>query len=168
AAGSTEAVTGNQLNTTAQSTGDIIGGGVTNNAGSLTGPFTTNGSSYNNISDAIADQAQKSKTTVTQGNNITVTSGTNADGSVNYEVATAKDVKFDNVTVGGVQIDGTTNKITGVEAGSIGAASKDVVNGSQIHNLVGQGAYVDNKGNVTDSVQNIGGTGATTIDDAIK
>ncbi|MDM1514776.1 hypothetical protein, partial [Myroides odoratimimus] len=34
--------------------------------------------------------------------------------------------------------------------------------------LVGQGAYVDNKGNVTDSVQNIGGTGATTIDDAIK
>nr|WP_286378414.1 YadA-like family protein [Acinetobacter sp. R933-2] len=140
AAGSTEAVTGNQLNSTVQSTGDIIGGGVTNNAGSLTGPFTTNGSSYNNISDAIADQAKKSKTTVTQGDNITVTSGTNADGSVNYQVATAKDVKFDNVTVGPISI-----SKNGVDAGNTqikniaaGTADGDAVNVSQLNKVVNQ------------------------------
>ncbi|AWL27575.1 hypothetical protein DJ533_02660 [Acinetobacter defluvii] len=168
AKGSTEAITGNQLNTAQDSTKNIIGGGVTNNAGNITGPFTTNGGSYNTIAEAIEDQAKKSKTTVSEGDNITVTSTTNADGSTDYNVATKKDVKFDKVTVGNVVTDSKTNTITGVEAGSIGAGSKDVVNGSQIHDLVGKDAYVDNKGNVTNTVQNIGGTGATNIDDAIK
>ncbi|MDQ9023403.1 hypothetical protein RFI02_20140, partial [Acinetobacter sichuanensis] len=83
------------------------------------------------IADAITDQAKKSKTTVTQGDNIVVTSGTNADGSVNYEVATAKDVNFDKVTSGdsttgkyseltetGLAVNDGTNKST-VDAGSI-------------------------------------------------
>ncbi|WP_353620016.1 MULTISPECIES: YadA-like family protein, partial [unclassified Acinetobacter] len=162
------AATEEQLSLAQDTTSTIIGGGVTNKAGSLTGPFTTNGSSYSNISEAIADQAKKSKTTVSEGDNITVTSKTNADGSTDYNVATKKDVNFDKVTVGNVVTDNKTNTITGVEAGSIGAGSKDVVNGGQIHDLVGKGAYVDNKGNVTDTVQNIGGTGANNIDDAIK
>ena len=162
------AATEEQLNAAQGSTSTIIGGGVTNNAGSLTGPFTTNGNSYTTIAEAIEDQAKKSKTTVSEGDNITVTSKTNADGSTDYNVATKKDVSFDKVTVGNVVTDSKTNTITGVEAGSIGAGSKDVVNGSQIHDLVGQGAYVDNKGNVTNTVQNIGGTGANNIDDAIK
>ena len=147
-----------------------MGGNATNVGGTVT---TTDigGTGANNIDDAIKNvstAATKAKTTVTEGNNITVTSSTNTDGSTNYEVATAKEVSFDKVTVGNVVTDSTTNTITGVEAGSIGAGSKDVVNGSQIHDLVGQGAYVDNKGNVTNTVQNIGGTGANNIDDAIK
>ncbi|MDM1249292.1 hypothetical protein HX005_18195, partial [Acinetobacter sp. R933-2] len=138
AAGSTEAVTGNQLNTTAQSTGDLIGGGVTNTAGSLSGPFNANGSSYNTIADAITDQAKKSKTTVTQGDNIVVTSATNADGSVNYEVATAKDVNFDKVTVGNVVTDGATGKISGLTDGTVAAGSTEAVTGNQL-NAQGEG-----------------------------
>ncbi|MDQ9023389.1 hypothetical protein RFI02_20065, partial [Acinetobacter sichuanensis] len=174
AAGSTEAVTGNQLNTTAQSTGDIIGGGVTNNAGSLTGPFNANGSSYNTIADAITDQAKKSKTTVTQGDNIVVTSATNADGSVNYEVATAKDVNFDKVTVGNVVTDGATGKISGLTDGTVAAGSTEAVTGNQL-NAQGEGVkniigglttYDPSTGALTNT--NIGGTGESTIDDAIK
>ena len=170
AAGSKDAVTGNQLNKAADNFTTVLGGNATNVGGTVT---TTDigGTGANNIDDAIKNvstAATKAKTTVTEGNNITVTSSTNTDGSTNYEVATAKEVSFDKVTVGNVVTDSTTNTITGVEAGSIGAGSKDVVNGSQIHDLVGQGAYVDNKGNVTNTVQNIGGTGANNIDDAIK
>ncbi|RFS29414.1 hypothetical protein DYI81_12340 [Acinetobacter sp. SWAC5] len=54
------------------------------------------------MNDAISSvntAATKAKTTVTQGANIVVTPSTNTDGSTNYQVATAKDVNFDNVNV---------------------------------------------------------------------
>ncbi|WP_373687896.1 beta strand repeat-containing protein, partial [Acinetobacter sp. YH12207] len=171
---STDAINGSQLNTAQNSTSSIIGGGVTNNAGSLTGPFTTNGNSYSNIAEAIEDQAKKSKTTVTQGDNIVVTSGTNADGSVNYEVATAKDVNFDKVTVGNVVTDGATGKISGLTAGDVSSTSTEAINGSQLNaqgegvkNIIGGSTVYDpTTGTLTNT--NIGGTGESTIDDAIK
>jgi hypothetical protein len=43
-----------------------------------------------------------------------VTAGTNADGSSNYQVATAKDVNFDKVTVGNVVVDKASNTIEGL------------------------------------------------------
>ncbi|MDM1765678.1 hypothetical protein HX132_16160, partial [Acinetobacter sp. 226-4] len=140
----------------------------------MSGPFTTNGSSYNTIAEAIADQAKKSKTTVTQGENIVVTSGTNADGSANYQVATAKDVKFDKVTVGNVVTDGTTGKISGLTAGDVSASSTDAINGSQLNaqgegikNIIGGSTVYDPiTGALTNT--NIGGTGESTIDEAIK
>ncbi|WP_386697799.1 YadA-like family protein [Lonepinella sp. MS14436] len=58
------------------------------------------------------------------GDNIAIT----RSGS-NFTVATAKDVKFDNVTVGNVKVDGTTNKITGLEAGT---DANDAVNVQQL------------------------------------
>ena len=64
-------------------------------------------------------------------------------------------------------------KITNVEAGDVSATSKDAVNGAQLHNVassvanvLGGNAAVDGNGNVTSS--DIGGTGANTVDDAIK
>ena len=64
-------------------------------------------------------------------------------------------------------------KITNVAPGAVTAASKDAVNGAQLHNVatsvanvLGGNAAVDGNGNVTSS--NIGGTGANTVDDAIK
>ncbi|MFC2997344.1 beta strand repeat-containing protein, partial [Acinetobacter sichuanensis] len=173
-ASSTDAINGSQLNAAQGSTSSIIGGGVTNNAGNLSGPFTTNGSSYNTIAEAIADQAKKSKTTVTQGENIVVTSGTNADGSANYQVATAKDVKFDKVTVGNVVTNGATGKISGLTAGNVSASSTDAINGSQLNaqgegvkNIIGGSTtYNPSTGELTNT--NIGGTGESTIDDAIK
>ncbi|MFW1860162.1 cell surface protein, partial [Acinetobacter defluvii] len=100
------------------------------------GTVTTNdigGTGANTIDDAIKNvstAATKAKTTVTEGDNITVTSSTNTDGSTNYQVATKKDVSFNNVNVGGVQIDGSSNKITGLADGNIAAGSKDAVTGN--------------------------------------
>ncbi|MCU4504323.1 hypothetical protein KTI78_14255, partial [Acinetobacter sp. WU_MDCI_Abxe161] len=71
--------------------------------------------------DQIKAASAAAKTKVQQGENIVVTKSTNVDGSDNYVVATAKDVKFDKTTVGNVVTDGATNKITGVEAGTVAA-----------------------------------------------
>ncbi len=65
----------------------------------------------------------KAKTTVTEGDNITVTSSTNGDGSTNYNVATKKEVSFDKVTVGGVTIDQTNNDITGLGNTTLGGTT---------------------------------------------
>ncbi|ENW84413.1 hypothetical protein F909_00320, partial [Acinetobacter sp. ANC 3929] len=101
AAGSKEAVNGGQLHGAADSVKNAIGGEtVLNPNGSIT---TTNvgNTGQNNIHDAIDSvrgAAVAAKTTVTEGDNIVVTESKNADGSTNYDVATAKDVKFDSVT----------------------------------------------------------------------
>ncbi|MCK3658835.1 hypothetical protein A4G18_08955 [Pasteurellaceae bacterium Pebbles2] len=58
-------------------------------------------------------EAAKAKTEVKQGENIVVTKTQATDGHDIYTVATARDVNFDNVTVGGVNI----NKDTGIKAG---------------------------------------------------
>ncbi len=110
-------------------------------------------------------------------------------------IATKDDVSFNSVTAGsganqvvlgndGVKVGGKTyisdaglnandKKITNVANGDVTSASKDAINGSQLRNtaddiasIIGGNATVDNAGNVTAS--NIGGTGATTIDNAIK
>ncbi|MFN0298701.1 cell surface protein, partial [Acinetobacter albensis] len=61
------------------------------------------GTGSNTIDGAISnvkDAATKAKTTVTQGDNIVVSTTTNTDGSTNYQVKTAKDVNFDSLTAG--------------------------------------------------------------------
>lgn len=92
--------------------------------------------------------AVQAKTTVTEGDNIVVTKTTNADGSDNYQVATAKDVTFDTVQVGGVKIDGATNIISGVAPGALNATSTEAVNGSQLFQT---NTIVNNLGSTTAS-----------------
>ncbi|WP_215899849.1 hypothetical protein, partial [Acinetobacter brisouii] len=72
---------------------------------------------------AVKDSATKAKSTVSQGDNIVVTPSTNADGSTNYNVATAKDLTVDSVTAGnsvlnttGLAINDGTGNITNVTA----------------------------------------------------
>ncbi|WP_312266367.1 YadA-like family protein, partial [Neisseria sp.] len=114
------------------------------------------GTGANNINDAISavnQAAVQAKTTVTAGDNMVVTPSTNADGSTNYTVATAKDLTVDSVTAGntvinndGVSIangpsitssgvDAGGNKVTNVAAGTVSANSTDAVNGSQLYNV---------------------------------
>ncbi|PJK12612.1 hypothetical protein CO614_04180, partial [Lysobacteraceae bacterium NML120232] len=102
----------------------------------------------------VSAQAAGAKATVNEGKNIKVTSTLNADGSTDYEVATADDVEFDSVTAGtganqvkldgtGVNVGGKTyitgaglnandQKITQVADGDLSAGSKDAVNGGQL------------------------------------
>ncbi|QIO10242.1 hypothetical protein G8D99_15320 [Acinetobacter lanii] len=76
----------------------------------------------------------------------------------------------DKIVVGSqnsIIIDSKTNIISGLAAGSLAMGSTDAVNGNQIRNIVGNGAFdtaVGNEGIIKD----IGGTGATNIHDAIQ
>ena len=158
--------------------------------GSITGPFTANGTDYNNIAEAIEGEAAAAKTEVEEGKNISVTSTTGTDGQTIYTVATADEVEFDKVTVGNTTIttDGLTivggpsittaginaggKKVTNVADGEIAEDSTDAVNGSQLYalgdnitNIFGGNAnYANNQIIWT----NIGGTGKDTIDEAIQ
>ncbi|MCU4580296.1 YadA-like family protein [Acinetobacter gyllenbergii] len=115
---STDAVNGSQLFNTSNNVKNLVGGATTIDAS--TGAITTSnigGTGSNTIDGAISsvkDAATKAKTTVTAGDNVVVTPTTNADGSSNYQVSTAKDVNFDKVTVGSVVVDKATNTVKGL------------------------------------------------------
>ncbi|MDO4709999.1 MAG: YadA family autotransporter adhesin, partial [Pseudomonadota bacterium] len=113
---------------------------------------------------AVNDKAVAAKTKVTEGDNISVTETVDAaTGASTYTVATKKDVAFDKVTVGGVTIDKSTNKISGLAAG---VADTDAVNMSQLNavkTLVNAGWTVtDAAGNKA----NIGPNGVVTFSSA--
>ena len=131
------------------------------------GDIATNAANIGDVQKAAAG----AKTEVKEGDNIKVTSTTGADGQTVYTVATAKDVTFDKTTVGTVVTD--TNKISGLAGGNIAAGSTEAVNGSQLHaqgegvkNIIGGNTTYDPVTG-TYSNTNIGGTGKSTIDDAI-
>jgi autotransporter adhesin len=172
AAGSKDAVNGGQLHDTADSVGNILGGGVTNEGGKLNGPFTVNDKGYDTVADAIKAETAAAKTEVEAGKNMTVDSTTGADGQTIYTVATADDVEFNSVKVGDVNIDGATGKISGVTDGTVAAGSTEAVNGSQLHgvadsvkNSIGGETILNPDGSVTTA--NVGNTGKDNIHDAI-
>ncbi|MFV5654275.1 YadA-like family protein [Acinetobacter baumannii] len=181
--------------------GNISAGKVTVNgeAGTVNGLTNTTWNPNNIVSGQAAteDQLQQvaqnatvaataAKTTVSAGENITVSSSKNADGSTNYQVATSKDVKFDTVTsgsittdkvsVGNITIDQTGinaggNKITNVADGTINSTSKDAINGSQLHasntniyNYLGGGANYETN---TGPTYNVGGGSYNNVGDAL-
>ncbi|USA47090.1 YadA-like family protein [Acinetobacter sp. C26M] len=195
AADSQEAINGSQLHAQGQGVQNIIGGNTQYDPN--TGKYTNadiGGTGKDNINDAIGavgKAAQEAKTTVTEGKNIVVKEGKNADGSTNYEVSTADDLDVNSLTAGGTKIDGNgltieggpsvtkdginagDKKVTGVADGAIAAGSKDAVNGGQLHaqgqgvqNIIGGNTQYDpNTGKYTNA--DIGGTGKDNINDAI-
>ena len=152
---STDAINGSQLYATNNYINNFAGDVKTKLGGNAAlgddGHLTmTNigGTGKDNVNDAIA----AANTKVAAGDNITVTSTTNADGSKTYTVATKKDLVVDSVKAGGttVNTDGVTiangpsitksgginangKKVTGVLNGDISPTSTDAVNGSQLH-----------------------------------
>nr|WP_228153830.1 YadA-like family protein [Acinetobacter sp. AKBS16] len=184
------------------SKGNISAGKVTVNgeAGTVNGLTNTAWNPNNIVSGQAAteDQLQQvaqnataaataAKTTVSAGENITVSSSKNADGSTNYQVATSKDVKFDTVTsgsittdkvsVGNITIDQTginagASKVTNVADGTINSTSKDAINGSQLHasntniyNYLGGGANYETN---TGPTYNVGGGSYNNVGDALN
>ncbi|EPF73266.1 hypothetical protein F957_03567, partial [Acinetobacter gyllenbergii CIP 110306 = MTCC 11365] len=122
--------------------------------------------------------AAAAKTEVTQGKNITVSKTTGADGQDIYNVATADNVDFNNVTVGGangVSIDGTTGKISGVTAGEVSATSDEAINGSQlagtaksVSDALGGGSTVNPDGTVTAPSYTVNGVESNNVGAAIE
>ncbi|ENX35869.1 hypothetical protein F889_00706, partial [Acinetobacter colistiniresistens] len=94
--------------------------------------------------------------------------------STNYEVATAKDVNFNSVKVGNVNIDGTTGKINGVTAGDVNPDSTDAINGSQlaknaqsVSDALGGGSAVNPDGTVSAPNYTVNGNNVNNVGDAI-
>ncbi|MFP5082386.1 YadA-like family protein [Acinetobacter pittii] len=182
--------------------GNISAGKVTVNgeAGTVNGLTNTTWNPNNIVSGQAATEDQlkqvaqnanaaatAAKTTVSSGENITVSSTKNADGSTNYQVATNKDVKFDTVTsgsvttnkvsVGNITIDQTGinaggSKVTNVADGTINSTSKDAINGSQLHasntniyNYLGGGANYETN---TGPTYNVGGGSYNNVGDALN
>lgn len=119
-----------QLNATQTNLATLLGGNAQNTNGNVT-MTDIGGTGKNNINDAI----KASRNEVKQGKNMVVTPTTGPNGQTIYEVATADKVAFDEVKVGGITIDGTTNKISGIAKGEVSETSTDAVNGSQLHEL---------------------------------
>ena len=133
-----------------------------NDINDLTGRVTTNEGNINTNKDNIAknataienngkaiaknttriDTLEKQLPETAAGDNITVTTTTDANGKKTYTVATAKDVNFDTVTVGDVVVGKD-----GINAGNQTIVNvKDGVNGTDAVN-VNQLKAVDNKAN---------------------
>ena len=116
----------------------------------------------------VASQAERAKTTVSDGTNTTVTSTVAEDGHTDYKVNLNKDltgiesmtnglssIRMGNggtVTINNrVTID-QSGKISGVAAGEISSTSTDAVNGSQLHAVqqeAGKHTKVVNGSNIT-------------------
>ncbi|AMN50178.1 YadA-like family protein [Psychrobacter sp. P2G3] len=171
-AGSTEAVTGDQLNSSAASLATVIGGNATNASGIVTAT-NIGGTGVNTIDGAISsvkDAATKAKSTVTEGKNITVSETVNTDGSTDYEVKTKEDLALTSVTTGntvtntaGVSIDDGADNIT-----TMTSAGTNVTDGTNTSNYGAEGfSATDNAGNNGITVNQggisfINGTGDTT------
>ena len=83
--------------------------------------------------NAIAEA--KKHTSVTAGNNVTVTTSTNAAGGTDYKVSVDK-VKFGNVSLDDKGLNNGGNKLTNVADGRIAVDSKDAINGGQLNTVV--------------------------------
>ena len=141
----------------------------------------------------VADSAVKSVDTVASEENLVVDNNDPQNPKLRLKKAVnLTSIKLDGATPGNTTyvsgygltiedgpsvkkegINAGDKKITNVAAGDVSATSKDAVNGGQLHNVatsvanvLGGNAAVDGNGNVTSS--DIGGTGANTVDDAIK
>ncbi|WP_343595720.1 ESPR-type extended signal peptide-containing protein [Acinetobacter sp.] len=178
---STDAVNGGQLYNTIDSIKNIMGGAATVD-GTTRAVTTTNigGTGQSTVNDAIQSvntTAKAAKTEVKAGDNIDVTSAVDGtDGHTTYTVTTAKQVAFDKVSVGNVVIDKNSNDIQGLSNTTLGgtgfatsgrAATEEQLNATQgnLANLLG-GNATNNGGTV--SMSNIGGTGQSTVNDAIQ
>ena len=90
---------------------------------------------YNKTLATEALKEAKKHTSISAGNNVTVTTSTNAAGGTDYKVSVDK-VKFGNVSLDNKGLNNGGNKITNVADGEVSATSKDAVNGSQLYNVI--------------------------------
>ncbi|MXN89351.1 YadA-like family protein [Pasteurella canis] len=163
------AATEEQLSKAVNQVTGILGGNAKfeNGAVTMTNIGDTGATNIHDAIKAVNATAKASKTTVVEGENITVTAEIATDGSRTYTVATKKDVKFDSAVAGGTKIDSNgltfvddsgnkianspsisktgidagNQKVTNVQKGNVAKDSKDAVNGSQ---LFAQGESVKN------------------------
>ena len=199
--GSTQAVTGDQLNATNNAINkgikfNVDGGertyalgetiGITTDKNIITSA-TKEGVNVAINPDLVVDSVTTGNT-VTNTDGVSVTNGTNtsnysangftATDSTNTTTFNQTGLSFSDVngetgpSITAAGINAGSKKIINVDNGSIVSGSKDAINGGQLFNTAESvknviGGNAVNTGGVV-TATNIGGTGATTIDSAIK
>ena len=130
------------------------------------------------LGDEVSITGDSNITTKADGNGVQVS--LNRDVDVDSVKAGDSTLNNDGLTINGgpsvtkTGIDAADKKVTNVANGDVTATSKDAVNGSQLHqhgdgvkNIIGGNTTYDpNTGSYTNN--DIGGTGQSTIDDAIR
>ncbi|UOO89364.1 YadA-like family protein [Vitreoscilla massiliensis] len=159
---------------------NTIGGTPVINADGSISYADIGGTGETNVNDAIKNvntTAKAAKTEVLEGDNIDVSETKGADGQSIYTVATKKDVNFDTVTVGNVKLDQATNTMTGLsnkdlsaadfaQAGRAATEEQVQVVQNNVLNTIGGTPVINADGSI--SYADIGGTGETNVNDAIK
>ncbi|MCF9047498.1 ESPR-type extended signal peptide-containing protein, partial [Acinetobacter nectaris] len=193
--GSTDAINGGQLYNTNTSIANVIGGNAKVGTDGTVTTSDIGGTGKSTVSDAVASvksasanaQATADKglnfkanngavDNVSLGETVTLADGKNTTATYDSSTNTYKYSVVDAPTFTGVVkangFDANNQKIIDVANGTIGANSTDAVNGGQISNisnstqsLIGGNAQVNTDGTVTTT--NIGGTGASTVSDAV-
>lgn len=138
---SKDAVNGGQLNATADSITNILGGNATNVDGVITNT-NIGGTGKNTIDEAIKSvgtAVTQAKSTVTQGDNIVVTQTTNENGSTDYKIETSKDLNVDSVTAGDNKLDNDGLTITGGPKDDVKLGNTGLDNGGNVITNVGAG-----------------------------
>ncbi|ENX58919.1 MULTISPECIES: YadA-like family protein [Acinetobacter] len=181
---------GNQVVKTQTALVDSLGGGAkVNNDGTITGPTynvaqgnqTNVGDALTALDKAIGSVGTTSKTTVTNGQNIVVNKSKNADGSDNYEVATAKDLTVDSVKAGdtvlnnaGITIGNNTvvlNNTGLIIDGGPSVTTKGIDAGNkQVINVAAGTKATDavNKGQLDSAISNVNNTVNELANNAVK
>lgn len=132
AAGSKDAVNGGQLHQMDQKIKALAGG--VGELGMIVNEHDISIQNNTTLANNAMAEAKK-HTSVSAGNNVTVTTSTNAAGGTDYKVSVDK-VKFGNVSLDNKGLNNGGNKITNVADGQIAAGSKDAVNGGQLNSIV--------------------------------
>ena len=105
------------------------------------------------------EKLAKQHTTVTAGDNITVTEDTNKDGGKEYKVALDKDIKLDSVTTGQ-----TVMNNDGLKVGDKVSVSKDAVTAGKT-SISDEGVKVGDKTYISDKGLNANGQQITNVAD---
>lgn len=96
----------------------------------------------------------KKHSTVTGGNNVTVTETTNSNGGTNYEINVNK-VEFGNVKLNENGLNNGGKKVTNVANGTISSTSTDAVSGGQLHEVISEtNSQISNLNNRVSNLDN--------------
>ena len=114
-----------------------------------------------NLGDRVTnvEELAKKHTTVTAGDNITVTEDTNKDGGKEYKVALDKDIKLDSVTTGQ-----TVMNNDGLKVGDKVSVTKDAVTAGKT-SISDEGVKVGDKTYISDKGLNANGQQITNVAD---
>lgn len=159
---STDAINGSQLHQTNEKVNELDNRVTKNEADIATNKanIAQNAADIKTLDNRVTnvEELAKKHTTVTEGNNIKVTEGTNDDGGKEYNVALKPDISLDSVTTGD-----TVMNNDGLKVGDKVSVTKDAVTAGQT-SISNDGVKVNGKTYVSDNGLNANDKKVTNVE----